>query len=114
MYRLKVKDSVFTIPKENIGLLAFTKAQDMDVVIDPNDKEMAIRFLEGIGIKVESIDKETDLIEIPKVHQWNNIQHRNLYNRLFYQDIGRELTDEENEFCTTMYHFEEYACGLDG
>ena len=57
MYRLKVKDSVFTIPKENIGLLAFTKAQDMGAVIDPNDKEMAIRFLEGIGIGVEDIDK---------------------------------------------------------
>lgn len=57
MYRLKVKDSVFTIPKENIGLLAFTKAKDMGAVIDPNDKEMAIRFLEGIGIGVEDIDK---------------------------------------------------------
>lgn len=57
MYRLKVKDSVFTIPKENIGLLAFTKAQDMGAVIDPNDKEMAIRFLEGIGIEVEDYVK---------------------------------------------------------
>lgn len=57
MYRLKVKDTVFTIPKENIGLLAFTKAQDMGAVIDPNDKEMAIKFLEGIGIGVEDIDK---------------------------------------------------------
>lgn len=57
MYRLKVKDSVFTIPKANIGLLAFTKAQDMGAVIDPNDKETAIRFLEGIGIGVEDIDK---------------------------------------------------------
>lgn len=57
MYRLTVKDSVFTIPKENIGLLAFTKAQDMGALIDPNDKEMAIRFLEGIGIGVEDIDK---------------------------------------------------------
>lgn len=57
MYRLTVKDSVYTIPKANIGLLAFTKAQDMGAVIDPNDKEMAIRFLEGIGIGVEDIDK---------------------------------------------------------
>lgn len=57
MYRLKVKDSVFTIPKANIGLLAFSKAQDMGAVIDPNDKEMAIRFLEGIGIEVEDVDK---------------------------------------------------------
>lgn len=57
MYKLTVKDSVFAIPKENIGLLAFTKAQDMGAVIDSNDKEGAIRFLEGIGIKVEDIDK---------------------------------------------------------
>ena len=57
MYKLTVKDSVFTIPKKNIGLLAFTKAQDMGAVIDPNDKEMAIRFLEGIGIKVEDYEQ---------------------------------------------------------
>lgn len=57
MYRLKVKDSVFTIPKANIGLLAFTKAQDMGAVIDPNDKEGAIKFLEGLGIKVEDVEK---------------------------------------------------------
>ena len=57
MYRLKVKDSVFTIPKENIGLLAFTKAKDMGKIIDPNDKEMAIRFLEGIGIEVEDYEQ---------------------------------------------------------
>lgn len=57
MYKLTVKDSVFTIPKENIGLLAFTKAQDMGMTINPNDKEMVIRFLEGIGIKVEDNDE---------------------------------------------------------
>ena len=56
MYKLTVKDSVFTIPKANIGLLAFTKAQDMGKIIDPNDKEMAIRFLEGIGIEVEDVE----------------------------------------------------------
>ena len=57
MYKLTVKDSVYTIPKANIGLLAFTKAQDMGAVIDPNDKEMAIRFLEEIGIKVEDYEQ---------------------------------------------------------
>ena len=55
MYKLTVKDSVYTIPKENIGLLAFTKAQDMCKVIDPSDKEGAIRFLEEIGIEVEDV-----------------------------------------------------------
>lgn len=57
MYKLTVKDSVYTIPKENIGLLAFTKAQDMGVIIDPKDREGAIRFLEGIGIEVEDYDE---------------------------------------------------------
>jgi hypothetical protein len=42
---------------------------------------------------------------------WADIQ---LYNKLFYYDIGRELTEEEKEFCKTMYHMEECACGLDG
>ena len=42
---------------------------------------------------------------------WNDFQ---LYKELFYSNIGRELTEEEEEFCKTMYHLEEYACGLDG
>jgi hypothetical protein len=42
---------------------------------------------------------------------WADIQ---LYNKLFYYDIGRELTEEEKEFCKTMYNMEEVACGLDG
>ena len=25
-----------------------------------------------------------------------------------------EMTDEEKEFCKTMYHMEEAMCGLDG
>jgi hypothetical protein len=53
MYRLKVKDSVFTIPKANIGLLAFTKVQDMGKIIDPNDIDGAIKFLEDIGMEVQ-------------------------------------------------------------
>lgn len=56
MYRLKIKDSIFTIPKENIGLLAFVKAQDMGAVIDPKDKEGAIKFLEGIGFEISDVE----------------------------------------------------------
>ena len=37
-----------------------------------------------------------------------------LYNKLFYQKSYEELTEQEKEFCKTMYHMEEYACGLDG
>lgn len=66
MYRLKVKgkDSIFTIPKKNICLLAMTKAMDR------NDNTMgnailcpqgAIEYLESIGIEVvEEIDDNND------------------------------------------------------
>jgi hypothetical protein len=46
---------------------------------------------------------------------WNNRQDRTLYNLLFYKDNnGKPLTEQEERFCTIMYHFEEYASGLDG
>ena len=45
---------------------------------------------------------------------WFNCHDRLLYNKLFYHDIGRELTAEEERFCNIMYHYEEYASGLDG
>lgn len=45
---------------------------------------------------------------------WNDRNDRELYEFLFYKDKGGEpLTEEEKKFCTTMYHFEEYASGLD-
>lgn len=38
-----------------------------------------------------------------------------LYEYLFYKNKdGEPLTEQEKEFCTTMYHFEEYASELDG
>lgn len=45
---------------------------------------------------------------------WNDYHDRALYDELFYNKVDRELTKQEEEFCKTMYHFEEYACGLDG
>lgn len=57
MYKLKVKGSEYTIPKENIGLLAFIQAQDRGMTINPNDKDMAIAFLRGIGFEVEDDEK---------------------------------------------------------
>lgn len=45
---------------------------------------------------------------------WFDSSDRELYEKLFYRDVGRELTKAETEFCTTMYHYEEYAAGLDG
>ena len=60
MYKLTVTKTgtVYTIPKENIGLLAFTKARDMGAVIDPRDSKNAIKFLEDIGISVEDYENE--------------------------------------------------------
>lgn len=59
MYRLKVRDSVFTIPKENICLLAMQKAFDRgdivgNIILYPQG---AIEYLEGIGIEVEDCEQ---------------------------------------------------------
>ena len=46
---------------------------------------------------------------------WGDWQDRMLYDELFYHNNhGKPLTELEERFCTTMYHYEEYACGLDG
>ena len=52
MYKLKVKDSIYTIPKENIRLLAMTKAMDLKQNVDLSTSEKAIEYLKSIGIKV--------------------------------------------------------------
>ena len=55
MYRLKVKDSIFTIPKKNIILLAMTKMFDLKKKVDLTTEEKAVAFLESIGIEVELV-----------------------------------------------------------
>ena len=45
---------------------------------------------------------------------WNDAEDRALYDKLFYCRGNKALTEDEKEFCTFMYHFEEYICGLDG
>lgn len=53
MYKLTTKDGViYTIPKENLALFAYTKAQDVGVVLDPTDIDVAKIFLKSIGIEV--------------------------------------------------------------
>ena len=49
-----------------------------------------------------------------KSPDWYNSADRELYNRLFYNNNGKKLTQDEENFVKTMYHYEEYACGLDG
>ena len=44
-----------------------------------------------------------------------NRADRELYDKLFYKDNGgKPLREQEERFCITMYHMEEFACGLDG
>lgn len=46
---------------------------------------------------------------------WYDRQDRELYDKLFaFASNGHDMSEEEWEFCKTMYHMEEYACGLDG
>ena len=44
---------------------------------------------------------------------WNSSEDRKLYDELFYRQ-AKPLTEQEEKFCKTMYHFEEFECGLDG
>ena len=45
---------------------------------------------------------------------YNNLADKELYNKLFYKEKYDDLSDDEKDFVKTMYHMEEYACGLDG
>lgn len=46
---------------------------------------------------------------------WYDYRDRDLFDKLFYKNNnGIPLTPKQEEFCTTMYHMEEYASGLDG
>lgn len=52
MYRLFVKDKKFTIPKQNLRLLAMIKAKDLKLYPELNTDEQAIKFFKKIGIEV--------------------------------------------------------------
>ena len=52
MYRLFVKDKKFTIPKQNLRLLAMIKAKDLKLYPKLNTEEQVISFLKKIGIEV--------------------------------------------------------------
>ena len=115
MYILKINGKVYTLPDANLTAFAYVQATDRKIpagVIDTDDK--AIKFLQNIGFEISKTKDPEELTEIPQCPNYNNPQHRDLYNRLFYHDIGRELTPEEDRFCKSMYHMEEFACGLDG
>ena len=44
-----------------------------------------------------------------KKPNWNDRVDRQLYYDLFYRKT-EQLTEQEEEFCKTMYYYEKYAC----
>ena len=53
MYKLKLKNTTYTIPKQNLRLLAMVKAQDLNKNVKLENDEDAIKFFESIGIEVQ-------------------------------------------------------------
>lgn len=51
MYRLIINDSKFTIPKGNIGLLAYSKGYEGNLF----DFDNAVAYLESLGVEVEEV-----------------------------------------------------------
>lgn len=57
MYKLKLKNTTYTIPKQNLRLLAMVKAQDLNKNVKLKSDEDAIKFFESIGIEVQNGDR---------------------------------------------------------
>lgn len=53
MYKLKLKNTIYTIPKQNLRLLAMVKAQDLNKNVKLENDEDAIKFFKSIGIEVQ-------------------------------------------------------------
>lgn len=55
MYKLKIKDMVYTIPKENICALAISKFFDIGgrLQSDLNTQEGAIEYLKSLGVEIQ-------------------------------------------------------------
>ena len=58
MYKIKVKDSEYTIPKENLIPFALYEMHQRGLIFSGIDSdEVAITFLKGIGIEVSDVEK---------------------------------------------------------
>lgn len=55
MYKLTIKDSVYTIPKENLKFLAIMKAKDYGKNPDLSTEEKVIEFFKSIRVFVEKV-----------------------------------------------------------
>jgi hypothetical protein len=116
MYLFAKNGKSWTCPDSSLIAVARIQASDRDDAFKDLivNNEIAKAYLEKQGFEVKRVEDEEPITEVPKVADWSNRQHRELYDKLFYQDIGRPLTEEEHDFCTAMYHAEEFMCGLDG
>ena len=57
-YLIKIKDSEFTIPKENIVMLALMKAIELKVNGIPlKTEEQAVAFLESLGMEISEVEE---------------------------------------------------------
>lgn len=106
----------WTCPEASLVQIARIQASDRDDVFKDCivNNEIAKAYLESKGFEVNHTEDEPPLTEVPKVANWNNRGHRELYDKLFYHEMDRPLTEAENNFVKQMYHAEEFACGLDG
>ena len=57
MYKLILKNTIYTIPKQNLLLLAMVKAQDLNKNVKLKSDEDAIKFFKSIGIEVQNGDR---------------------------------------------------------
>lgn len=57
MYLIKVKNSEYTIPKENFKILARLKMQDRGEFLPIDTDEQAIKYFESLGMSVSEVEQ---------------------------------------------------------
>lgn len=115
MYVFSKDGKSWTCPDSSLITVARIQASDRDDAFKDLivNNEIAKAYLEKQGFEIKRVEDEEPITEVPKVADWSNRQHRELYEKL-ERKPDNELTEEERRFCITMYHMEEFACGLDG
>lgn len=116
MWVFKKDAKSWTCPDSGLVTIARIQATDKDdafkeCIVNNN---IAKVYLEKQGFEVEHIEDEP-LKEIPSYSKadWNNPQHRELYDRINDKSFnGIPLTQKEHDFSVAMYHAEEYYAGL--
>lgn len=57
MYLIKVKESEYTIPKENFKMLVWIKMQDRGDFLPIDTDEQGIAYLESLGMEVSEVEE---------------------------------------------------------